>query len=875
MDDNNLKKDDFSKEELSFPAFEALERDFSDVMAALSSDPSSLQFRLEHEKLFKALKKSISHEKRLLKRCRELSGEVLSVAAKMQPSQKPQKDDQDQTVAESFKKDIDKAWIMANESHENEMKALDNVSQLQEEISELKVEAEKNRRLIALKDASIESLTKKICALMDKKDQEEAQLRTLEERNKANCTRAHRLESEIVELQVKLRSSTEEANQRHNLLIAEKKHGIKLEEELQTYQLDLEKALAHCSNMQLEVDLSAKENAQLQKQLSQLTVAHEKCNKDLELSNIALKRSGLDLIEQKEKNESTSLEVKDLLYKAKVSHNDQLRLASEKTQLEKKLSEKNQSINRLKKIADDSKEALIESQGEIKALNRELEAVKSREDRLRREVSTLEREKDLHLGIIQKSQLKVKEADTEVHKNEQIHLSLEKELLQMKDELKKQQSIIRQLERELERGGKEIADTNIACEELKTDLIQKKAVITDLQLQISENEAISLQLQHDAAKNERLKFSKQAIDDQRQMEELTSKIKSMQSEITQLKGEINTKELEMAKKAADNQKEHSRNDRNQNDLSHVKKMLQEQVAIVEKRDSEVRLLSVTIHRMEEESMVFKKEREQALNERDILASQLVRRNDEIALLYEKIKILQIMMGKGELQYRERVDDIRLLKLKIKDLQREKVTGMKETAAWQQCKKDLIRTHRDLLREKLKVKTLSEELENPLNVHRWRRLEGSDPDCFEMIQKIQSLQKRLMQKTEELIQRDIVIQEQEKNNRELQSRLTRQSETDASTQLAKYQREIQEKNRQVNSLKGELTMYQTMHKEQQENVQRELDAERHKICSKCKRGEVKNHLRILRSCDTEALHQKFNDTPCPTLKILGGGFVLKN
>jgi chromosome segregation ATPase len=685
------------------------------------------------------------------------------------------------------------------------------------------------------------------------------------------------LESEIVELQVKLRSSTEEANQRQNLLIAERKRGEKLEKEIQTYQSDIEKALAHCSNMQLEVDLSAKENSQLQKQLSQLTVTHEKCIKDLELSNIALKKSGLDLIEEKEKHESASLEVKELLHKAKVSHNDQLRLAAEKTQLEKKLSEKNQSINRLKKISDDSKEALIESQTEIKALNHELEAVKSREDRLRRDVSTLEREKDLHLSIIQKSQLKVKEADTEVHKNEQIHLSLEKELLQIKEELKKQQSIIRHLEREIERSGKETADANCACEELKNDLIEKKSVITDLQLQISENEAVSWQLQQDAAKNERLKFSKQAIDDQRQIEELISKIKSLQSEITQLKGEIHTKEVEMAKKVADNQKEHSRNDRHQNDLSHLKKMLQEQVAIVEQRDSELRLLTVTIHRVEEESMVFKKEREQALNERDILASQLVRRNDEIALLYEKIKILQIMMRKGELQYRERLGDIRLLKLKIKDLQREKVTGMKESVAAHQYKKDLIRTNRELIREKLKVKTLSEELENPLNVHRWRRLEGSDPDCYEMIQKIQSLQKRLMQKTEELIQRDIVIQEQEKNNRELQSKLTRQSETDVSVQLAKYHREIYEKVRQVNSLKGELVMYQTKYKEQQENIQRDMDADRHKICSKCKRAEgAKNHSRIVRSCDTEASLQKLNDTTtCPTLKILGGGFVLKS
>jgi hypothetical protein len=48
-----------------------------------------------------------------------------------------------------------------------------------------------------------------------------------------------------------------------------------------------------------------------------------------------------------------------------------------------------------------------------------------------------------------------------------------------------------------------------------------------------------------------------------------------------------------------------------------------------------------------------------------------------------------------------------------------------------------------------VRALSEELENPLNVHRWRKLEGTDPQAYEMIIKIQTLQKKLTSKTEEV------------------------------------------------------------------------------------------------------------------------------
>jgi len=53
--------------------------------------------------------------------------------------------------------------------------------------------------------------------------------------------------------------------------------------------------------------------------------------------------------------------------------------------------------------------------------------------------------------------------------------------------------------------------------------------------------------------------------------------------------------------------------------------------------------------------------------RDLLGTQLIRKNDELALLYEKIKIQQNALARGEVMYQERIGDIRLLKFKIDDL----------------------------------------------------------------------------------------------------------------------------------------------------------------------------------------------------------------
>jgi hypothetical protein len=54
-----------------------------------------------------------------------------------------------------------------------------------------------------------------------------------------------------------------------------------------------------------------------------------------------------------------------------------------------------------------------------------------------------------------------------------------------------------------------------------------------------------------------------------------------------------------------------------------------------------------------------------MNERDILGAQLMRKNNELFTLYEKVNILQSTLHEGEAQYDQRLEDIRLLKLEIK------------------------------------------------------------------------------------------------------------------------------------------------------------------------------------------------------------------
>ena len=78
---------------------------------------------------------------------------------------------------------------------------------------------------------------------------------------------------------------------------------------------------------------------------------------------------------------------------------------------------------------------------------------------------------------------------------------------------------------------------------------------------------------------------------------------------------------------------------------------------------------------------------------------------------------------GESEYKEREEDVRVLKIEIKRLRHEETGLLKNCQNMEEMKKEMLNLQKDLLAEKTKVKSLQAELESPLNVHRWRKLEG--------------------------------------------------------------------------------------------------------------------------------------------------------
>lgn len=137
---------------------------------------------------------------------------------------------------------------------------------------------------------------------------------------------------------------------------------------------------------------------------------------------------------------------------------------------------------------------------------------------------------------------------------------------------------------------------------------------------------------------------------------------------------------------------------------------------------------------------------------------LIDRNDELCILYEKANIQELVYKQGEVTRTARVDEIRLLKLEVQEVQRSVNVTRKLLPQIPLLDSSIASLQDQLLKARQEAEKLSEELESPDNKTRWRRLEGKIPDKEELTAKIKQLEERLNDKKEQLLEKELVLEE---------------------------------------------------------------------------------------------------------------------
>jgi chromosome segregation ATPase len=378
----------------------------------------------------------------------------------------------------------------------------------------------------------------------------------------------------------------------------------------------------------------------------------------------------------------------------------------------------------------------------------------------------------------------------------------------LEEEIEHRKHTIRQLlaEKEKYEHDTEIANQQYytSLEELKLQEMQvhelNKKIIAD-QLKLKQKQSL-----YESVRSDRNLFSKQLIDSQDEIMSLKKKFKSMNHQIDQMKEDISLKDHAIVKEHFLHHSVDKERELLKNELTKIKKQVQASEGIIENQRVEIMKLQRIIEEAEQERQRQRNELSSVLSERNLLTSQLVKRNDELNQMYEKIKTQRGDLKMGELNFNKFSHEINHWQNEIRKLVETNNEVIESLTDYELLVRKIKQLEKDILKEKTRSRALMDELETPMNVHRWRILESSDPKRYDKILQIQSLQKQLVAMSDKVIQNDLLIQEKEKIYVELKNVIARHPGPEVEEQILLYQQTLKDKQKQLTAMNGELEMY---------------------------------------------------------------------
>ncbi|XP_003384298.1 PREDICTED: cilia- and flagella-associated protein 58-like [Amphimedon queenslandica] len=874
-DTDSASGDGESKDVRVESTFEELEKEFEEVLQEMVGDGSLGKFKTEYEKLHKALIKSHESEKRLMLQCQELNAELISNASKVTSALKITQDDK--ATISSQKQEIEKLWRAVDDAQDKETKTHETIHQLKLENISLNKLIENGAGFGPAMQESMKALEKEKEELTVERDEQMEEISALRTELSELMEKRKEAENERESVELKVLQLQEEITAKNQEIDRDSRRKAKLEKDLRGVQAEVDNKVEEIKAKQAQLNKAHEDYAKAEQVLKDTQKKYENSVKQNEALEVMLDKKKKEYDQEVNRNEELARQNSEQIMELKMKEESINEFKQEIMKINKireGLQKKLREIEERKANVEANRDSLMQ---QIASIEKELEQERRQAESERRSFDELLRERDIISKSLRKSEGSAERLEHLMKMKEQTIKTLQHEITNFKEEAKKQRSLLLQLEKERDKYGKESTDATQKClqqmEEVKRkelEMLQQKKLIAEAQNKLQQQKTL-----YEAASSDRSLYSKQLIEARDEITDMKRRIKILSHQIDQLKEEIAAKDGAMVKVNADLMHLEREKDNLSAEISGRKQELEAARQLLENQKNEEKKLRKVLTEASTESARQKKELEQVINERDILGTQVIRRNDELSLLYEKIKIQQSTLDKGEIQYKSRVEDIRILKLEIKKLRREKGLLTKSVANIEDLKRELCQCQRELLRERTRCKAIEEELENPINIHRWRKLEASDLGTYEMIQKIHTLQKKLIQKTEEVVEKELLIQEKEKLYMDLKQILQRQPGPEVAEQLQIYQQTLKEKTKQMKSMASELNMYETQvaeHKMDIDRLERELQEVKKKYYLQKKKEHIqKERERMLtKGLAPPVIPKATTNMP----RFTGGGFNLK-
>ena len=273
--------------------------------------------------------------------------------------------------------------------------------------------------------------------------------------------------------------------------------------------------------------------------------------------------------------------------------------------------------------------------------------------------------------------------------------------------------------------------------------------------------------------------------------------------------ESNTKDKALSKEKSAHVQAQAQRDSLRQDMNKLLADYREKQNTVEQQIQEIDKLNVIINNLEKQMLQLKSKYERAVEDRNITGVQLIDRNDELCILYERSNQQQNALKKGEIELLRKEEDLRMIRLQTDELRRQYYAAQKRLPEMELNRKKISELEELLVAERKRTDELSCQLEDPKNTDRWRPLEGDDPSLEQLAAKVKVLEERIDIKREQLLEKDLILEEVSALTEKL--RLQAVSKREGSKLVAESLNSLQCRIRDVTKAMlasvSELSMYQ--------------------------------------------------------------------
>lgn len=768
------------------------------------------RLKSKYEKLYQMVLKIFESERMLLQKARQLHKEVLGDKKKFgrfQESQKEEKNELDKLRADLMKADADKQMV----EEQVMIKSLE-----QAELKRQLKDADDDRR--RMEQERMEQLEPKLRALKGELDalEEEIELcdrktQSTEEEKIATNGRIETMTKEV---------ETSEKDRDKVLAVLEKTRndpeklarqaGV-VEGAVNGLKADLDEQSGALSQLKADVVAHDSKRGELEEELATLKSRYHKFQSVVETRALALQELETEIEYQRERDARTREEVAGLdkriidLDRSRKEGDDYLaQLRKEESGHQRKevvLSSKLQAIQNLlqpyKVQQDDMNFELRDGDQDKRRLETELEEMKKDVDIL------------IHHFLI--AEKMSQEGAAAVEGLEKDKLLLEQTIKEMRQEHRELKDDIQRVTGERELQSRHCSHALSSMRTQMDELRMRDSNIADLKRQqkLTKSKLKEFNIKYDMVKNERNKCVENIQATTQQLAELRDKIKILENEVEILENDNDSKELRHQKHRKEFEKATLERDHMSRELNGLNFEKKEKMVEITNNVAEIAKLNHVIDRSEREMKNMKTNYERTMEERNFMGIQLIDRNDELCILYEKANIQDTILHKGQVDLRKREQEIQMLKITLADQARHKEVMLKKRDTVPGFEGEVKALQQELKTEREECDRLSKALVTPNNTQRWRWVRQEPPDPDELRDKIHLLEERLNDKQEQLLEKELVLEEVSNLSERLrfQANEGRSDTLDLAKKVNDYQSRIRAKTRKMMACVSELSMYQ--------------------------------------------------------------------